>query len=86
MVDKILGIANTMIGKSALPNLASSKSKAKCVRISTLDQLQRSLDRDRRGRRDQQMHMLRLNPVIGFPAFPENRKPDTADAAQGPSG
>ena len=35
MMDKILGIANTMIGKSALPNLASSKSKAKCVSIST---------------------------------------------------
>jgi len=59
VVGKILGIANTMIGKAALPNLTRPKRDPEGMGIATLDQLQRTLQREARRRRDQQMHMLR---------------------------
>ena len=58
MPSKILRIANPVIGKSSLPNFHTSKLKSKCVRESTLDELDGSLDCQVIRGRQEQVHML----------------------------
>jgi|SRR5580704_16941341 hypothetical protein len=55
---KILVVTNAMIGESSLPNFLASKFKAEGVRVSALDQLNCSFQRDFGSWSEQQMHVL----------------------------
>jgi hypothetical protein len=57
---KILRVANSVIGKSSLPNFfVASKLRAKSMRISAFNQLQSPFQRD--GRSKEQVHVFRHN-------------------------
>ena len=57
---EIFDTANAMVGESSLPNLgSSSKLNSGRIRISSLDELQRTLQSDVYGGRKQQVHMVR---------------------------
>jgi len=59
MPGKILRVANAMIRESLLPDFSAANLNSDCVRISTLDQLHRTLQRRVKRRSKQQMHMVR---------------------------
>jgi hypothetical protein len=58
MFGKIFSVTNSMIRKSSLPNFPASEFKAECMRGSTLDQLNGSLQRDVVRRRQQQVYVF----------------------------
>lgn len=57
---EVLIATDSMIGKSALPDFSfATEDRAEDVRISTLDELNRMLDRDVDCGSEQEMHVLR---------------------------
>ncbi len=84
MLLKILLISNPMVRKPSLPDLLRSKQNSKLIRISTLNQLYRSLQSNTRRRSKEQMHMLRHDhecmerklpfPTIGKHSFKEQSR------------
>jgi hypothetical protein len=59
MTDKILSIANPMIGETALPDFGfSADESSEFMRISALDQLDGSLDGDVVSWSEQEMDMI----------------------------
>jgi len=59
MSRKILRVANTMVGKSFLPDFPSTDLDPNRVRVAALEQLHASLQRRVDRRRKQQMNMVR---------------------------
>jgi hypothetical protein len=76
MMNEIHPVANSMIGESALPDLAlSANDSAKLVRICAFDQLNGPLDGYVRCRREQQVNVLghddeRVQSVAALAAMP----------------
>ena len=60
VVSKVPRITNSMISKASLPNFSlASKFDTRSVGIASLDELDRSLQRDIDSGREHQMHMFR---------------------------
>jgi hypothetical protein len=57
MTRKILRVPYTMVGKSSLPDLPSTKCQAKCAGVASLDQLHAAFQGDA-GWGYQEMNML----------------------------